>query len=63
MQNEEIRCCSCNKLFGKGTFNELEIKCTRCGTFNLLKAVSLPSESQRASHPEKALEKCTSIAS
>jgi phage FluMu protein Com len=54
MQHNEIRCGSCNKLFAKGSFHELEIKCTRCGTLNLLKDLSLSPESHRASSPENA---------
>ncbi|HAT51488.1 MAG: Com family DNA-binding transcriptional regulator [Nitrospirae bacterium] len=33
MQNQ-IRCSNCGKLLAKGTANNLEIKCPRCGTVN-----------------------------
>ncbi len=34
---KEIRCGHCNKLLGKGTAHDLEIKCPRCGTLNHLR--------------------------
>jgi phage FluMu protein Com len=36
-----IRCRSCNKKLGEGTWIELIIKCPRCSTLNQLKAPSL----------------------
>lgn len=33
-EKKEIRCGHCNKLLGKGTARDLEIKCPRCGTLN-----------------------------
>jgi LSD1 subclass zinc finger protein len=42
---KEIRCGGCNRLLGKGTAIDLEIKCPRCGTFNHVS--KLPSEKVR----------------
>jgi phage FluMu protein Com len=45
---ENIRCGSCNRLLAKADFRQIEIKCPRCGTFNL-KAKSLEPERPGAS--------------
>lgn len=37
---QDIRCGSCNKLLGKGTFDTVSIKCPRCKTLNTLRAMS-----------------------
>lgn len=37
---KEIRCGHCNKLLGKGSAHDLEIKCTRCGTLNHVRDAS-----------------------
>lgn len=39
---EEIRCKNCNKKLAEADYNRLEIKCPRCGTFNVLKATEPP---------------------
>jgi len=44
MQRIEIRCGHCNKLLGKGTARDLEIKCPRCGTLNHLRDMIPRSE-------------------
>lgn len=36
-EKPEIRCGKCNKLLGKGTVKDFEIKCPRCGIFNHLR--------------------------
>ncbi|MCH5278018.1 MAG: Com family DNA-binding transcriptional regulator [Desulfovibrionaceae bacterium] len=41
---KEIRCGHCNKLLGKGSAHDLEIKCTRCGTLNHVRDTSPCSE-------------------
>ncbi|MEX5552293.1 Com family DNA-binding transcriptional regulator [Pseudomonas pergaminensis] len=39
---KEIRCGNCNRLLARtGEFTELQIKCSRCGTLNHVKATSL----------------------
>ncbi|MGQ5524817.1 Com family DNA-binding transcriptional regulator [Chitinimonas sp. PSY-7] len=38
---ESIRCGSCNRKLGEGTYTLLVIKCPRCKTLNTLKAVRL----------------------
>lgn len=48
----EIRCAECNKLLGKGEALILSIKCPRCGTVNLLRAMSPDMEGQGASTSE-----------
>lgn len=42
---KEIRCGHCNKLLGKGTAHDLEIKCPRCGTLNHVRDMIPCSES------------------
>lgn len=54
MQNRDIRCGNCSKLLAKGSFIQLEIKCTRCGVFNHLNATSILPAGLRASRPENA---------
>ncbi|MNM39811.1 Mu-like prophage protein Com [compost metagenome] len=40
-----IRCGDCAKLLARAArFDELQIKCPRCGTLNHMKAESLPSD-------------------
>ena len=43
-EKKEIRCGHCNKLLGKGTARDLEIKCPRCGTLNHLRDMIPRSE-------------------
>jgi len=31
----EVRCGNCNRLLGKGTPGDIEVKCPRCGTMNI----------------------------
>ncbi|WP_080965408.1 Com family DNA-binding transcriptional regulator [Pseudomonas protegens] len=39
---KECRCGSCNRLLARvGEFTELQIKCSRCGTLNHVKAANL----------------------
>ncbi|WP_280041235.1 Com family DNA-binding transcriptional regulator [Pseudomonas sp. Hg5Tf] len=39
---EECRCGNCKRLLARvGEFTELQIKCSRCGTLNHVKASSL----------------------
>lgn len=41
---KQIRCVTCRRLLAMaGTFDELQIKCPRCGALNHLKAESLPA--------------------
>ncbi|QWF72329.1 Com family DNA-binding transcriptional regulator [Methylomonas paludis] len=35
---EIVRCGSCNRKLAEGEFTCLSIKCSRCGTMNILKA-------------------------
>ena len=44
MELKEIRCRRCNKLLAKAGTGELEIKCPRCGAYNILKAESFKTE-------------------
>ena len=48
---EDIRCGSCNKKFGTGTYIEITLKCPRCGCMNNFRAESPinQAESQRRS--------------
>ncbi|WP_295475179.1 Com family DNA-binding transcriptional regulator [uncultured Pseudomonas sp.] len=40
----DCRCGKCNKLLARvGELTELQIKCSRCGTLNHVKALSLES--------------------
>ena len=43
-EKKEIRCGHCNRLLGKGTARDLEIKCPRCGTLNHVRDFSPCSE-------------------
>ena len=43
-EKKEIRCGHCNKLLGKGTARDLEIKCPRCGTLNHVRDIIPCSE-------------------
>ncbi|NDP57992.1 MAG: Com family DNA-binding transcriptional regulator [Oxalobacteraceae bacterium] len=45
---QDIRCGNCNKKLGAGIFDQLSIKCPRCGTLNNLRAVSPKPERRRA---------------
>ncbi|HIE1665620.1 Com family DNA-binding transcriptional regulator [Pseudomonas aeruginosa] len=39
---KDIRCGGCNRLLARaGQFDQIQIKCPRCGTLNQLKAESL----------------------
>ncbi len=49
----DIRCGICNKLLAKGEAVELAIKCPRCGTVHLLRAVSPGLEPREAPSGEK----------
>ena len=49
MENNAIRCGSCQRLLAKGQVIEVQIKCPRCGTINFLRAASPESERHRAS--------------
>jgi phage FluMu protein Com len=42
----QIRCGNCNKLLGKGTALDLEIKCPRCGCINHVRVKSSNAENQ-----------------
>lgn len=53
MELKEIRCRRCNKLLAKADTGELEIKCPRCGAYNILKAESFKPE-----RPERPQEQC-----
>ncbi|MEA9576924.1 Com family DNA-binding transcriptional regulator [Xanthomonas campestris] len=55
---KNLRCGECARLLCKaGAFDEIQIKCPRCGTLNHLKAESLTSDRreriQEGSHHEK----------
>ncbi|WP_081500478.1 Com family DNA-binding transcriptional regulator [Pseudomonas sp. GM80] len=51
---KECRCGKCNRLLARvGEFTELQIKCSRCGTLNHEKAMSLersPLSDMKAEH-------------
>jgi phage FluMu protein Com len=49
---EEIRCGSCVRKLGVGTYTRLEIKCPRCGTLNVLRA-SAADRSSPSPIPER----------
>nr|WP_280191174.1 Com family DNA-binding transcriptional regulator [Delftia sp. PS-11]KAJ8743672.1 Com family DNA-binding transcriptional regulator [Delftia sp. PS-11] len=34
---QEVRCASCNRKLAVGVFQQLNIKCPRCGTLNSLR--------------------------
>ena len=46
MELKEIRCRRCNKLLAKADAGELEIKCPRCGAYNILKVKNFDQESR-----------------
>ncbi|AUG97584.1 Com family DNA-binding transcriptional regulator [Pseudomonas sp. 22105] len=52
---KECRCGSCKRLLARvGRYTELQIKCSRCGTLNHVKATSLersPVSDMRAASP------------
>ncbi|MGU9816039.1 zinc finger domain-containing protein [Pseudomonas sp. LF135] len=49
---KEIRCGSCNRLLARtGGFTELQIKCSRCGTLNHVKATILEQSPMSAIRP------------
>ena len=57
-EKKEIRCGHCNKLLGKGTAHDLEIKCPRCGTLNHVRdfsPCSEPSDGQNGANCDKGL--------
>ncbi|WP_318773081.1 MULTISPECIES: Com family DNA-binding transcriptional regulator [Delftia] len=39
---QEVRCASCNRKLAMGVFQQLSIKCPRCGTLNSLRAHMSP---------------------
>ncbi|WP_459932170.1 Com family DNA-binding transcriptional regulator [Fundidesulfovibrio butyratiphilus] len=45
----EIRCGHCKRLLAKGSVVEIEIKCPRCNTLNVLRATSPNPEGHGAS--------------
>lgn len=52
---ETVRCGKCSKLFAKADFIQIEIKCPRCGTLNLVRAESPKPERPGASIRKEAL--------
>lgn len=52
---KDCRCGQCNRLLARvGEFTELQIKCSRCGTLNHVKAKSLeqsPKSDITTTHP------------
>ncbi|WP_288477222.1 Com family DNA-binding transcriptional regulator [uncultured Pseudomonas sp.] len=52
---KDCRCGQCNRLLARvGEFTELQIKCSRCGTLNHVKATSLeqsPKSDISQNHP------------
>ncbi|MBV7457343.1 Com family DNA-binding transcriptional regulator [Acidovorax sp. sif1233] len=49
---QEVRCASCNRKLAEGLFQQLNIKCPRCGTLNSMR-VENPSPSRvENSEPE-----------
>ena len=49
MEKKEVRCGHCNKLLGKGTVLDFEIKCPRCGVLNHLRDF-IPSSEPHDGH-------------
>ncbi|WP_438869327.1 Com family DNA-binding transcriptional regulator [Pseudomonas sp. L1(2025)] len=48
----ELRCANCKKLLARiGEVTELQIKCSRCGTLNQVKAASLEQSPLSAIRP------------
>ena len=52
---ETVRCGKCSKLLAKADFAQIEIKCTRCGTLNYVRAKSLEPERPGASPHKETL--------
>ncbi|WP_313233994.1 Com family DNA-binding transcriptional regulator [Delftia acidovorans] len=50
---QEVRCASCNRKLAVGVFQQLDIKCPRCGVIN-----SLRVENSIAERRERLLLKC-----
>ncbi|MDI2589851.1 Com family DNA-binding transcriptional regulator [Pseudomonas sp. 681] len=49
---KECRCGNCKRLLARvGEFTELQIKCSRCGTLNHVKAASLEQSPMSAIRP------------
>ncbi|MBQ0714188.1 MAG: Com family DNA-binding transcriptional regulator [Paraperlucidibaca sp.] len=50
----DVRCGSCSRLLAKASrFDEIQIKCPRCGTLNNLKAMSLLAAPMSATSQEQ----------
>ena len=49
LSNLEGRRCGCGRLLFKGTVQDIEIKCPRCGTLNRFRDAIPERERQRAS--------------
>jgi phage FluMu protein Com len=49
---ETIRCGSCHRKLAEASYVRLEIKCPRCGTLNVLRAISSPPARLGASNVE-----------
>ncbi|WP_341465544.1 Com family DNA-binding transcriptional regulator [Delftia acidovorans] len=45
---QEMRCSSCNRKLAVGVFQQLNIKCPRCGTLNSLRVENPKPECHRA---------------
>ena len=43
-EKPEIRCGHCNRLLGRGTARDIEIKCPRCGAYTIVRAGSPSAE-------------------
>ncbi|MBJ2144688.1 Com family DNA-binding transcriptional regulator [Delftia acidovorans] len=52
---QEMRCASCNRKLAVGLFQQLNIKCPRCGTLNSLRVENPKPECHRA--PVKTTER------
>ncbi|WP_343734484.1 Com family DNA-binding transcriptional regulator [Acidovorax sp.] len=50
---EEIRCGQCGRKLAEAVFEQIAIKCPRCGTMNHLRAVSPTPERPRVPLPMK----------
>nr|WP_208738811.1 Com family DNA-binding transcriptional regulator [Pseudomonas daroniae] len=55
---KEIRCGGCNRLLARlGRFDQIQIKCPRCGVLNHMKAESLlPAPSSAKCHQEASCQ-------
>ncbi|QDL55948.1 Com family DNA-binding transcriptional regulator [Rhodoferax aquaticus] len=49
---EVIRCGQCQRKLAEAQYTRLEIKCPRCGTLNILRAMSPPPARPGASNVE-----------